>query len=571
MPENRQRHVPASPTGEQWAIGHGGQRLTVTEVGATIRCYTVDGRDVLDGFGPDEWSESGRGQVLAPWPNRLGDGRYEFSGRRAQAALDEPELHNAIHGLVRWACWRLEAQAQNMLSAVCTVHPSPGYPFTLGLRIEYRLGRDGLTVSTRAENLGSLTLPFGLGFHPYLRPGEGSVDTARLRLPATRRLVLDDRGLPTGELRPVSGTELDFTAGRAIGATRMDTAFTGLHRDADGLAWASLDDAEGDGGTELWVDDRFNYLMCYTGDTIADPARRRRAVAIEPMTCPPDALRSGKDLVVLGAGRGVGGELGVAAPVTPASPGAPPPADGGSLGGHVALVTGSSSGIGEEVARAFARAGASVLVNSATSVEAGRAVAESLPDALYVQGDITAVGQCEALVAAALGRWGRLDTLVNNAGATEVIAHHDLAAADLAVWRRIFEVNVFGTWAMTCAAVPALRQSRGSVVNVTSIAGLRPTGSSIPYASSKAALNHQTVLLAKALGPEVRVNAVAPGLIDTPWTADWDLVRQAVTEVAPLKRSGRPGDVAPVVVALATGAYVTGQIVAVDGGLTLAL
>ncbi len=257
--------------------------------------------------------------------------------------------------------------------------------------------------------------------------------------------------------------------------------------------------------------------------------------------------------------------------MTPASPGAPPPADGGSLGGHVALVTGSSSGIGEEVARAFARAGASVLVNSATSVEAGRAVAESLPDALYVQGDITAVGQCEALVAAALGRWGHLDTLVNNAGATEVIAHHDLAAADLAVWRRIFEVNVFGTWAMTCAAVPALRQSRGSVVNVTSIAGLRPTGSSIPYASSKAALNHQTVLLAKALGPEVRVNAVAPGLIDTPWTADWDLVRQAVTEVAPLKRSGRPGDVAPVVVALATGAYVTGQIVAVDGGLTLAL
>ncbi len=247
-------------------------------------------------------------------------------------------------------------------------------------------------------------------------------------------------------------------------------------------------------------------------------------------------------------------------------PGPPPP----SLRGHVVIVTGSSSGIGEAVARAFAAAGASVLVNSATSVEAGRAVAASLPDALYVQGDVTEEAQCAALVDAAVGRWGRLDTLVNNAGTTEVIAHHDLAAADLAVWRRIFEVNVFGTWAMTCAAVPALRRSKGSVVNVTSIAGQRPTGSSIPYASSKAALNHQTVLLAKALGPDVRVNGVAPGLIDTPWTADWDVVREFVTAVAPLRRSGRPDDVAPVVVALATLPYVTGQIVAVDGGLTIA-
>jgi len=303
MPPSLQPPAPASPTGEQWVIGHGRQRLTVTEVGATIRRYTVGERAVLDGFGADEWSHSGRGQVLAPWPNRLGDGRYEFSGLRAQAALDEPELRNAIHGLVRWVTWRREAQAQNMLSAACIVHPTPGYPFTLRLRIEYRLGRDGLTVTTRAENVGATTLPFGLGFHPYLRAGDGSVDTARLRLPATRRLVLDDRSLPTGELRPVSGTELDFTAGRAIGPTRMDTAFTGLHRDTDGLAWASLDDGVGEGGTELWVDDRFNYLMCYTGDTITDPARRRVAVAIEPMTCPPDAFRSGKDLVVLGPGQ----------------------------------------------------------------------------------------------------------------------------------------------------------------------------------------------------------------------------------------------------------------------------
>ena len=240
------------------------------------------------------------------------------------------------------------------------------------------------------------------------------------------------------------------------------------------------------------------------------------------------------------------------------------------LDGHVALVTGSSSGIGAATARAFAEAGAAVLVNSARSVAEGEAVAASLPDALYVQGDITHTGTPERLVAAALARWGRLDTLVNNAGTTAVIPHHDVEAASVDVWRRIFEVNVFGTWAMSVAAVPALREARGSVVNVASVAGVRPTGSSIPYASSKAALNHQTVLLAKVVGPEVRVNAVAPGLVDTPWTADWDVVREAVRLVAPLKRSGQPEDVAEVILALSRAAYVTGQVVVVDGGISLA-
>ena len=163
-----------------------------------------------------------------------------------------------------------------------------------------------------------------------------------------------------------------------------------------------------------------------------------------------------------------------------------------SLEGQVVAVTGSSSGIGAATARAFAAAGAAVLINSARSVDEGEAVAASLPDALYVQGDITEPDVPERLVAAALERWGRLDTLVNNAGTTAVIPHHDLAAASVDVWRRIFEVNVFGTWAMTVAALPALREAHGSVVNVASVAGVRPTGSSIPYAASKAALNHMT-------------------------------------------------------------------------------
>ncbi|HXN60569.1 MAG TPA: SDR family oxidoreductase [Acidimicrobiales bacterium] len=239
------------------------------------------------------------------------------------------------------------------------------------------------------------------------------------------------------------------------------------------------------------------------------------------------------------------------------------------LDGQSVLVTGSSSGIGEATARAFAALGAGVLVNSARSVDEGEAVVASLPDALYVQGDITDPEVPGRLVAAALERWGRLDTLVNNAGTTALIPHHDLAAASVDVWRRIFEVNVFGTWAMSVAAVPALKASQGSIVNVASVAGVRPTGSSIPYAASKAALNHMTVLLAKVVGPEIRVNAVAPGLIDTPWTADWDFVREVVQQATPLKRSGQPGDVAEVILALARSAYVTGQVLVVDGGLSL--
>jgi ketoreductase RED2 len=240
------------------------------------------------------------------------------------------------------------------------------------------------------------------------------------------------------------------------------------------------------------------------------------------------------------------------------------------LAGQVVAVTGSSSGIGAATARAFAALGASVLVNSSRSIGEGEAVAASLEDARYVQGDITDPGVPGRIVDAALDRWGRLDVLVNNAGTTVVIPHHDLEAASLDVWRRIFEVNVFGTWAMSVAALPALRQAGGAIVNVASVAGVRPTGSSIPYASSKAALNHMTVLLAKVVGPEVRVNAVAPGLVDTPWTADWDAVRAVVQQVAPLKRSGRPEDVAEVIVALARAEYVTGQVVGVDGGMSIA-
>lgn len=236
---------------------------------------------------------------------------------------------------------------------------------------------------------------------------------------------------------------------------------------------------------------------------------------------------------------------------------------------RVVLVTGSTSGIGEATALRFAAAGDIVVFNSARSVDAGEKLAARTPGAHYVQADISIGPDCTRLIGEVIERCGRLDVLVNNAGTTKVIPHRDLEAASVDVWREIFEVNVFGTWNLSVAAMDSLRATSGSIINVSSIAGLRPTGSSIPYAASKAALNHITALLAKVVGPEVRVNAVAPGLVDTPWTADWEVIRGFVSAAAPLKRSGTPDDVADVIVALASTPYVTGQVIAVDGGLTL--
>ena len=298
-------------TGDQWVIGHGHQRAVVTEVGATLRSFTVDEEPVLDGFGPGEWSTGGRGQVLAPWPNRLGDGRYSFEGVDAQAPINELASMNAIHGLVRWMPWRMVGRAQNRVSMACELRPSPAYPFSLRLTVEYRLGREGLSVVTDADNLGDADLPFGIGFHPYLTVGLPSVDQVRLRVPAERRLIADDRGLPVSTA-PVGGTEFDFTDGRLIGVTRLDTAYTALRRDQDGRARVDLDHPDGGRGVTLWADERFGYLMVFTGDTL-DAGERRTAVAVEPMSCPPDAFRSGTSVTVLHPGGRWTGTWGITA------------------------------------------------------------------------------------------------------------------------------------------------------------------------------------------------------------------------------------------------------------------
>ncbi|MBT2446232.1 SDR family oxidoreductase [Streptomyces sp. ISL-43] len=243
---------------------------------------------------------------------------------------------------------------------------------------------------------------------------------------------------------------------------------------------------------------------------------------------------------------------------------------------RVALITGSSSGIGAGIARRLAAAGIRVVLNSARSESAGKALAAELPDAVYVQGDVADADDARRMVRTAIDTYGRLDILVNNAGVTRFIPLGDLDAADADAWREIFEVNVVGTWQMITAATPHLRASAAngsataSIVNISSVSATRALGSSIPYAVSKAAVNHMTRLLASQLGPDVRVNAIAPGLIDTPWYQGedqvWESSREWITENTPLRRVGTPDDVAEAALYLVNAAYTTGDVLTVDGG-----
>lgn len=235
----------------------------------------------------------------------------------------------------------------------------------------------------------------------------------------------------------------------------------------------------------------------------------------------------------------------------------------------IALVTGGTSGIGLATVEALHRKGYIVIFTSSKSAAAGEQIASQDRESLrYLTCDVTNKEQIANVKATLVEHYGRLDLLVNNAGYTEVVPHSDFEGATDELWMKIFSTNVMGTWWTSTNFYELLRAQSGAIVNITSIAGLRPMGSSIPYSVSKAALNQMTRLLAASM-ESVRVNAVAPGLIDTPWTESWDQLRENVRKVAPLRRSGTPEDIAQVVVSVAEASYLTGEVIAVDGGLTL--
>jgi aldose 1-epimerase len=294
--------MSASPNGRQLLIAHGSQHAVIVEVGAGLRSYGVGDVDNVDGYRRDEVCDGGRGQLLLPWPNRIAGGRYFFGGADHQLSVNEPRTGCAIHGLTRALQWHVVDTTGNSVSLELDLQPSEGYPFRLHLGVVYLLDSSGLTARITATNKGAGPCPYGAGAHPYLRVADGApIDGALLHIPADATLDTDERGIPTGAVRPVDGSGYDFRTPRTVGGVQLDTAFTRLRPDSDARTRISLTTQDGDGAS-IWMDDTHQYAMLYSGDTLGDESRRRRGLAIEPMTCAPDAFNSGAGLIILQPG-----------------------------------------------------------------------------------------------------------------------------------------------------------------------------------------------------------------------------------------------------------------------------
>jgi aldose 1-epimerase len=300
--------VEAALSGQQWTIAAGGHEAVLVEVGGGLRTYRVAGAEITDGYAPDELCPAGAGQILAPWPNRIRDGQYTFQGDRHQLPLTEPTRHNAIHGLVNWSRWERTAGTADSVTLTLEMPAQPGYPWPLSLQSMWTVGSTGLRAEHTVTNRGASSCPLGFSVHPYLMVPGVPVDRLLLQVPARSRLLVDGRLLPIGAARVSSG-EFDFTAPRRIGPIMMDTCFGEVIRDPAGGSAVVLSTEDGR-GARIWADHRFGWWQLYTGDALA-PERARHSVAVEPMTCPPDAFRSGRDLVVLEPGDSWQGSWGI--------------------------------------------------------------------------------------------------------------------------------------------------------------------------------------------------------------------------------------------------------------------
>ncbi|WP_308439308.1 aldose 1-epimerase family protein [Cellulomonas chitinilytica] len=289
--------APFVPSGTQHVLEHGTHRAVIAAVGASVREYTVDGRDVVLPFDASVIAPAFSGAVLAPWPNRLRDGEYTFDGVEHEVPVTEHARSTALHGLVAYTAFATVSSDAAHVTLEHVVVPTPGYPWPLRLRVTYTLGDAGLTVDVAATNLGTGTAPYGIGFHPWLSPGDGTVDECTLQVDATRRVTVDDRLLPVGD-EPVAGP-YDLRSATPLRGIELDDAWLGVLRDDEGLSWIRL--AGPDGRTAaLWADASLDTWQVCTGDGI--PGIERGGVAAEPMTCIADAFRTGDRLVRLEPG-----------------------------------------------------------------------------------------------------------------------------------------------------------------------------------------------------------------------------------------------------------------------------
>jgi aldose 1-epimerase len=290
-------------TGKQYEIRAGDYAATVTQLGATLRTLTCGGIALVAGFDADELPPHGAGQLLAPWPNRVDHGTYSFDGATYHLALSEPAKENAIHGLTRYALWDVVTHEPASVHLQSRGHGTQGYPFAVQVDARYSLdAASGLAVTITAANVGSRPAPWGTAHHPYLVVANSRIDDCELTLPAAAWLPVDGRLIPISPPEDVAGTEFDFRVPRKLASTVLDHAFTSLSRDDHGLAWVRLED----GGvcTALWMDESYRWLQVFTSDPL-EPERYRAAVAVEPMTCPPNAFASGTDRIRLEPGDSV--------------------------------------------------------------------------------------------------------------------------------------------------------------------------------------------------------------------------------------------------------------------------
>jgi aldose 1-epimerase len=291
------------PTGSQYSIAAGGYAAVVTEIGAGLRSLRLDDRPLVMEFPEDSAPVGASGQLLIPWPNRIRDGRYTFDGREQHLEINEPAKDNAIHGLTRSLPWSVSSRTDSSIWMEVRLEERPGYPYVLDLVAEYSLDASrGLTVSVTAVNTGSSDAPYGIGSHAYLHV-EGGLDSdfALLRVPAGHWLSVDERMIPNCEVT-VAGTGYDFRGGRVLRDVTLDTAYTGIVRDADGLARISL--GSGSAGATMWFGEGLEWVQLFTGDPLAEPYRRS-ALAVEPMSCPPNAFATGEGVVRLKPGASV--------------------------------------------------------------------------------------------------------------------------------------------------------------------------------------------------------------------------------------------------------------------------
>ncbi|WP_165069770.1 aldose 1-epimerase family protein [Marisediminicola senii] len=290
-----QTRIPIS--GTAFHLEGNGYTADIASIGATLRTLRHDGRDLIRPFEADELRPNFRGAVLAPWPNRVVDGTYAWNGEELQLALTEPSRGHALHGLAAWLDFAVIEQAPDRLSLRAVVQPQDGYPFRIEVVVDYTLGADGLHTTVTGTNVGTDAAPWGTSAHPYLVAGPGLVDEWTFSLDAaTVQTVTPDRLIPTG-LSPVGDVGLDFRGERLIADTFVDHAFTDLARDADGMAGARLT-ADGRGVEMRW-NSACEWVQVHTADLPENPAGSRRGLAVEPMTCAPDALNSGQGVISL--------------------------------------------------------------------------------------------------------------------------------------------------------------------------------------------------------------------------------------------------------------------------------